>query len=156
MSSNQKTQAQPARRLPGETMSVRTKVVWEFAGAVAIALAAAACGGSSGGGGITQPSGGGGTTTTTTITITASGVSPKTITVARGAQVTFVNNDVIPHDMESDPHPEHTDCPQLSQVGFLNPGQSKQSGNLNTARTCGYHDHNNDTNNSLKGSIVIQ
>ena len=43
--------------------------------------------------------------------------------------------------MNSDPHPEHTDCPELNQIGFLNPGQSRQSGNLNTARRCGLHDH---------------
>ena len=138
-------------------MRVRKKSVWEYLGAVAIAAAVAACGGgsnSSSGGNPGQPSGGG--NAGTTITITTSGVSPKTLTVARGSQVTFVNNDVIPHDMQSDPHPEHTDCPQLALVGFLNPGQSRQSGNLNTARTCGYHDHNNDTNNSLKGSIIIQ
>jgi len=30
------------------------------------------------------------------------------------------------------------------------------TGNLNTRRTCGFHDHLNDTNNSLRGSIVIQ
>ena len=58
--------------------------------------------------------------------------------------------------MTSDPHPEHTDCPELNQVGFLTPGQSKQSGNLNTRRTCAYHDHNQDSNQNLKGSIIIQ
>src|SRR5688572_31910742 len=44
----------------------------------------------------------------TTITITSAGVSPKDIVVARGARVTFVNNDNVGHDMNSDPHPEHT------------------------------------------------
>jgi hypothetical protein len=58
--------------------------------------------------------------------------------------------------MESNPHPEHTDCPELNQVGFLTAGQTKQSGNLNTARTCGYHDHNQDANRSLQGTITIQ
>ena len=45
------------------------------------------------------------------------------------------------HEMFSDPHPEHTDCPEINQVGFLSPGQSRQTGNLNTVRTCGFHDH---------------
>jgi plastocyanin len=92
----------------------------------------------------------------TTITISNNVVSPKDIIVARGSQVTFVNNDSRPHDMESDPHPEHTDCPELSQVGFLNPGQSRQSGNLNIARICGFHDHNLADVVSLQGSITIQ
>jgi plastocyanin len=90
------------------------------------------------------------------ISITSGGVTPKTLTVTRGSQVTFVNNDSRPHDMESDPHPEHTDCPEINSVGTLNPGQSRQTGNLNIARTCGFHDHNAAENNNLRGSIVIQ
>ena len=70
--------------------------------------------------------------------------------------MTFINNDNRIHDMESDPHPEHTDCPEISQVGFMTPGQTKLTGNLNRVRTCGYHDHDRDTDRSLQGSIVIQ
>ncbi|HXC78448.1 MAG TPA: hypothetical protein VNU19_15535 [Candidatus Acidoferrum sp.] len=91
-----------------------------------------------------------------TITITSTGASPKTLTVAPGSQVTFVNNDSIDHQMYSDPHPEHTDCPELDSVGYLAPGQSRQTENLNTVRTCGFHDHIHFENNSLKGSITIQ
>ena len=91
-----------------------------------------------------------------TITIANNAVSPSSIVVARGTQVTFVNTDSRVHEMESDPHPEHTDCPELNQVGFLNPGQSRQTGNLNTVRTCGFHDHGNPDNNGLKGRITIQ
>jgi hypothetical protein len=58
--------------------------------------------------------------------------------------------------MASNPHPEHTDCPELNQVGFLQAGQARESGNLNTVRTCRYHDHNQPNNTSLQGSIVIQ
>ena len=45
--------------------------------------------------------------------------------------------------MDSDPHPEHTDCPEINNIGFISPGQTKETGNLNTVRTCGYHDHGN-------------
>lgn len=97
------------------------------------------------------PSGG------TTITISSAGVvSPKTLTVPAGTRVTFVNNNSRPHEMNSDPHPEHTDCPELNQIGFLTPGQTKLTGNLNTRRTCAFHDHNQDSNQNLLGSIVIQ
>ena len=92
----------------------------------------------------------------TTITITSTGTSPKDLTVARGSQVTFVNSDTRTHQMNSDPHPSHVDCPELNSVGFLNPGENRSSGNLNTARTCGYHDHNRDTDTSLQGTITIQ
>jgi plastocyanin len=93
---------------------------------------------------------------TTTITITAAGVNPKDITVPRGRQVTFVNNDSVNHQMNSDPHPTHGDCAELDQVGFLGPGQSRQTGNLNTPRVCGFHDHLNDSRAALRGTVTIQ
>jgi hypothetical protein len=83
-------------------------------------------------------------------------VTPRSITVARGSRVPFVNNDNQSHDMASDPHPVHSDCPEINQVGFLNPGQSRQTGALNTARTCAYHDHNRESVTSLQGTITIQ
>jgi len=121
---------------------------------VASLLGALACGGSS-------PNGGPSPTctaspNTTTITISNNAVCPQNITVPRGAQVTFVNNDTRNHDMESDPHPEHTDCPEINQAGFIAPGQSRQTGNLVTARRCGFHDHQNFENTALRGSITIQ
>jgi plastocyanin len=126
------------------------------AGAIALGSACgsndAAPSPSTGGGG----GGGGGSTGGTTITITSSGVSPKTLTVPRGTQVTFTNSDTVPHDMQSDPHPAHTDCPEITNVGFLNPGQSKMTANMNTARICGYHDHQRSSDAALQGTIVIQ
>jgi plastocyanin len=126
-----------------------------FLSAIAMAALMIACGGGSSAG--TSPSP---TPTPTpapnTITITSAGVNPATLTVARGSQVTFQNNDVQVHDMQSDPHPAHDDCPELSQVGFLAPGQSKQSGNLNTAKTCGYHDHELFSDRKWQGKIIIQ
>ena len=124
------------------------------------ALAAAACGGGSSSSTSTPTNPTPPTTTpptqTTTITITASGVSPQRITVSPGTRVTFVNNDTRQHEMNSDPHPNHGDCPPIDDVGFIAPGQSKQTGNLNTVRTCGYHDHNQPDVASLRGQIVIQ
>ena len=73
-----------------------------------------------------------------------------------GGRVNFVNNDTRVHDMSSNPHPAHTDCPAINQAGFLQPGQSRETGNLTTPRTCGFHDHNRDTDTSLQGTIVIQ
>jgi len=125
-------------------------------GAVAAALAiAAACGGSS-----SSPSSPTGSCTPSsnanTIVIQNNQVCPQALTVARGSQVTMINNDSRVHDMDSDPHPEHTDCPELNQVGHLEPAQSRTSGNLNIARRCGFHDHGNPDNASLKGTITIQ
>jgi plastocyanin len=83
-------------------------------------------------------------------------ICPSTLTVARGTQITILNSDSLVHNMTSDPHPEHTDCPELNQIGFLNPGQSRQSGNLNTARRCGMHDHDAPNTASLKATVTIQ
>ena len=118
----------------------------------------AACGGSSS---TTPsgPSGGGGCTPSAnanTLVIQNNTICPSTLTVARGTQITILNSDSRTHEMDSDPHPEHTDCPELNQVGFLNPGQSRQSGNLNTARKCGLHDHGSPDTTSLRATITIQ
>ena len=113
-------------------------------------LAAAACDSDS------APSSGGGGTTGPTITITSGGVSPRTLTVSPGTQVTFLNSDSRPHDMASDPHPTHENCPPINQVGVLAAGQSRQTGNLNTVRSCEYHDHGLPQNTSLQGTIIIQ
>jgi len=146
-----------------------TNAIWKgIAAAIVVAATAAACGGGGSstptspttGGGTTQPptTGGGGTATNSaTITIGTDGrVSPSSVTIAVGGRVTFVNNHSQPHDMQSDPHPEHTDCPPLAQVGFLTTGQSRTSGNFTTARTCGFHDHNQENNTGLQGRIIIQ
>src|SRR5262245_39667231 len=93
---------------------------------------------------------------TNTITITSNGASPQNIQITPGTRVLFVNNDGKSHNMTSDPHPDHTDCPEINQAGFLTPGQSRETGNLNTVRTCGFHDHDDSTNGKLKGTIKIQ
>jgi hypothetical protein len=130
------------------------KVTWRFLWTGSMAILLAACGGSGSSSNPSPspaPSPGGGT-----ITISNNAVSPRNITIARGSQVTFINNDSRAHEMFSDPHPEHTDCPEINDVGFLNPGESRQTGNMNTVRTCGFHDHNQSTVLSLQGTITIQ
>jgi plastocyanin len=137
---------------------MRNSLTFGLMTAAVLAVTAVACGG---GGGSTPtnptPPPAGGNPATATITIGADGrVSPASVTIAVGGRVTMINNHNQAHDMQSDPHPEHTDCPPMSQIGFLSPGQSRTSGNFNTARTCGFHDHDRDTNTALQGRIIIQ
>ncbi len=121
----------------------------------AIVALAIACGGSSSPS--TGPSGGcTPSSNANTLVIMNNAICPTTITVARGSQLTIQNQDSRSHDMDSDPHPEHTDCPEMNQIGFLNTGQTRSSGNLNTARRCGIHDHGDPNNNSLKATVTIQ
>ncbi|HUR21088.1 MAG TPA: hypothetical protein VMZ90_09795 [Vicinamibacterales bacterium] len=120
------------------------------AGVLTVCAVGLSCGGSSTPTEPTNP------VLTNTITITAAGVSPKDIQVAPGTRVLFVNSDSRPHNMSSDPHPEHTDCPEINQVGLLASGQNRETGNLNSVRTCRFHDHDLPNSTSLAGAIVIR
>jgi hypothetical protein len=131
--------------------------MWVGGAAIASTLAlVAACGGNS----TASSNSATGTCTPSaspaTFVLMNNSVCPKTLTVVRGTQVTMVNQDSVTHEMDSDPHPEHTDCPEINQIDFLNSGQSRQSGNLNIARSCGFHDHSNPDNAAIKGTIIIQ
>jgi plastocyanin len=101
--------------------------------------------------------GGAGGTNGATITITGAGVSAKSVTVAVGQTVTFVNNDNRSHEMASDPHPQHGSCPSMENgLGTIAAGQTKVTHAFANAGTCGYHDHLDDGNNGLKGTITVQ
>jgi plastocyanin len=93
---------------------------------------------------------------TNTITITSSGASPRNIQVNLGSRVLFINNDSRPHWMASDPHPEHDDCPEFEPVGTLQPGQQRETSNLVTPQTCGFHDHNSPDVAALKGQVTVR
>jgi plastocyanin len=123
-----------------------------FALLAAAATLAATCGGTTA---PSSPSTGGGGNTQV-FTVSATGVTPRTMTVPNGSRVVFVNRDSRPHNMTSDPHPTHEDCPELNQIGFLNPGQQRESGNLVEAGVCGFHDHDNPGTTSLQGTITIR
>lgn len=128
-------------------------------GAVAVAIAGvmSACGGSSS---PTAPSGGGGSTpgpgtVGATLTLTPGGVSPGSVSISVGQSVMVVNNDTRGHRISSNPHPVHTDCPALN-FAELGPGQSATSNALTTARTCGFHDHDDPGNASFQGQVTVR
>jgi plastocyanin len=91
-----------------------------------------------------------------TITLSAAGLTPTEVRISVGGQVLFVNNDVRPHAMSSDPITVHTDCPAINDVGTLAPGQSRMTGTLTLARTCGFHDHTNELDSTWRGRIIVQ
>jgi len=93
---------------------------------------------------------------TNPFTITDPGVSPKNIIVPLGQRVRFTNSASGPRNMASDPHPSHDDCPEFDQVGFLLPGQTRETGNLVTVRTCGFHDHDLPSVTNLQGTVTIR
>jgi plastocyanin len=142
-----------------ESLMNARHVAAHTAGAALFSLLLASCGGGDGSPASPSPppSGGGGGTpvVTNTITITSAGVDNKNIAIAVGTKVTFVNNDTRSHQMSSNPHPVHTDCPGLNMPA-LQPGQRAESQALDTARTCGFHDHENPGDSSLQGSVTIR
>lgn len=128
-------------------------------GAIAAAIA---CGGGGGGGNPAGPSGpavastGSVGTIGATMTISNATVTPASVTISVGQSIRFINGDSRTHDMSSDPHPSHTNCPSIANVGNIAPGQTKDTFGFASAGSCGFHDHNDPDNNSLKGRITIQ
>jgi hypothetical protein len=121
----------------------------------AIIIATALLSGCGGGGSPAGPTGP--PTNPYVITIAAGGVaSPKDLQVPQGARVLFINNDSRRHDIASDEHPDHLECPVINQVGVLTTGQQRETGNFVVVRTCGFHDHDDPDNNNLKGRITTR
>jgi hypothetical protein len=84
------------------------------------------------------------------------GVDQKAVTINNGEVVVVINSDVRNHQIASNPHPAHTDCPPINALQTLVPGQTGRTGNFTTSRTCGFHDHLDDTNAALQGTITIR
>jgi plastocyanin len=90
-----------------------------------------------------------------TITIVGGVASPRQVEINVGQRVAFVNNDTAAHEIASNPHPIHTDCPAINEVGGLAPATARLTGAFTIARSCGYHDHGQPDNTSLQGTIII-
>jgi hypothetical protein len=133
-------------------------IVTAGATALTLGLMAMACGGGSDSPtapSTPPPSSGAPTVNSLTLTVTANGLSAPSGDLAVGGTVTIMNSDSVPHEMSSNPHPEHTDCPALN-VGVLNPGQSRTTAPVTSARACGMHDHINPGTQALMRTIVVR
>lgn len=86
-----------------------------------------------------------------TIAYTDNGFSPASLTVKSGDQVTITNNSSRLLQFDSDPHPQHTDDPELN-VGTIAPGQSRTI----TVHTTGSHGYHNHLNADDIGTLVVQ
>jgi hypothetical protein len=126
-----------------------------------ISALAMACGGGGGGGdnngggnpGGPTPSPGG---VAETISINSDGsIDKPDIRIEIGQSVRFTNNHTRMHQIQSNPHEQHTDCPPVNAFGQQNPGGSVVLGPFTQRGTCGYHDHIDATNRSLWGQIRV-
>ena len=88
--------------------------------------------------------------------VSAASFSMKDLHVYQGARLTFLNSDIEPHDVLSDPLHIHTDCPEINAAGYLVPGQSRSTDPLNRIRTCGFHDHTSEGDDAFAGKVTIE
>lgn len=85
------------------------------------------------------------------ITYTNNGFSPSSLTVKSGDSVTINNSSDSSIQIQSNPHPIHTDNDELN-VGVIAAGKSATF-KLTKTGTWGYHNH---LNTSETGSIIVQ
>ncbi len=85
------------------------------------------------------------------ITYSNSGFSPATLTVKGGSQVTIKNTSSETLQLDSNPHPQHTDDPELN-VGVISAGGSKTF----TVTTTGSHGYHNHLDPSDTGMLVVE
>ncbi|MDD1656227.1 MAG: cupredoxin domain-containing protein [Methanomicrobiales archaeon] len=76
---------------------------------------------------------------------------PASLTISAGTTVIWTNEDSAPHQVASDPHPAHTDLPELVS-DTLSSGDSYRFTFVKTG-TYGYHCHLHPT---MKGTIVVE
>lgn len=123
---------------------------------MASTLLAIACGG--GGGGYTPPTAPGPNPATATlgatIHITATGTVPNDVTISSNQFVRFVNDDARPHQIQTNPHLLHTDCPP-NNIAILNPGQSVDTTAFIESKGCGFHNHLLPDDQSFWGVIRV-
>jgi hypothetical protein len=90
------------------------------------------------------------------ITVTASGFSPREVTIGVGGTVRLVNGDTRPHDLMGGLDPSRPECPEIANAGFLAPGQSRDAGPFPTAQVCNLHSHAFIGVAAFQGKIIVQ
>lgn len=101
-----------------------------------------------------------------TITINESGFALDLATAAmfpidalriyKGARITFVNKDTVPHDIQSDPPLVHSECPEVAVAGFIVPGQTKSTAPIDRFISCGFHDHHHEGDSRYAGRANVE
>ena len=89
-----------------------------------------------------------------TITLTAAGLSATEVRIEPTQRVRFVNNDTRPHQINTNPHNFHTDCPPNNTI-VINPGQTVDTAIFSEVKACGYHDHLLPDTQSYWGTIKV-
>lgn len=85
-----------------------------------------------------------------TITYNGSGFSPSSVSVNSGDTIAIKNISSSPLQFDSNPHPVHTDDPELN-IGVIDSGQTSTI----KVVTKGTHSYHNHLNPSQTGTIVV-
>jgi hypothetical protein len=96
------------------------------------------------------------------IVVSGDGVRPPAY-AGRPLQVQFFNDDSENHRMLSDPHPQHDGCPEMMDLGVMEPQRSvflkfstdRRQGNI-ALPVCRYHDETRPEDPRFWGSIMIR
>lgn len=80
-------------------------------------------------------------------------VTPQNIKIKSGGKLVFIQVDSSWHDLESGPHPAHTEYPPLN-IGFLKMGESRTVDFPNPGEH-GFHDHIHENNPKFQGNILV-
>ena len=88
---------------------------------------------------------------TAEIIIESSGFSPSPVTFNVGGTVRFTNRDSVPHQVYSNPHPDHNDNADL-KTSKLEPGQSATV----TIRQKGSNVYHDEDDPGLSGVIIAE
>jgi plastocyanin len=86
-----------------------------------------------------------------TITYSNSSFSPASLTVKAGSKVTIKNDSSNDLQFDSDPHPQHTEDPELN-VGIIGAGQSATI----TVTKTGNHGYHNHLNSGDTGTLIVE
>jgi plastocyanin len=77
--------------------------------------------------------------------------SPSAITIKKGSSVIWSNTDNVPHRIASNPHPGHSDLPDLYSDSINS--SDKYRFTFNTPGTFGYHD---EVDPAINGTIIVE
>ena len=90
-----------------------------------------------------------------TVVISAAGVDPVDSHLNHPVTVTFINRDSVPHRLESAPEIGNGPCPEMAQVGTIDPGATGTVTISQADYICSFHDGLQPSNVKFKGIIVV-
>lgn len=89
------------------------------------------------------------------VSITPKGVDPQTLHLDAPVTVTFTNDDRAAHRLVPAPELAFGDCPEMLQLGTLQPAQKGTVVLKTGGLICAYHDSAGPTDVAFKGLLVI-